>query len=124
MKMSVIYHCLSLKYWFNTLIFVTINNISSLSIWAHYSQMYVGLNGQFCPVHNFSYLFPMKWLILTWNGQFCLICNFSNLFPLKLLRMTQNGQSHLIHNFSNLSPPKQLRMANFAQFTTFPIFSH
>ena len=29
---------------------------------------------------------------MTWNGQFCLIHNFSNLFPLKWLRMTRNGQ--------------------------------
>ena len=49
-------------------------------------------NGQFCPMCNFSNLFPLKWLRMTRNGQFCLICNFSNLFPLKWLRMTQNGQ--------------------------------
>ena len=32
--------------------------------------------------------FPTK---VAQNGQFCLICNFSNLFALKWLRMTWNG---------------------------------
>ena len=45
-------------------------------------------------------------LKMTWNSQFCLIHNFSNLFPLKWLRMTQKGQFHPIHNFANLSPPE------------------
>ena len=63
-------------------------------------------NGQFYPMHNFSNLFPPKWLRMTQNGQFHLICNFSNLFPPKWLRMTWNGQFHLIHNFSNLFPLK------------------
>ena len=47
-----------------------------------------------------------KWLRMTRNCQFCPICNFSNLFPPKWLRMTQNGQICQIHNFSNLFPPK------------------
>ena len=91
------------------------------------------LNSQFCPIHNFSNLFPLKWLRMTqnsqfhpihnfanlslpeWlrmtqNGQFCLIHNFSNLFPLKWLSMTQSSQLHLICNFSNLFPLKWLRM--------------
>ena len=49
-------------------------------------------NGQFCPIDNFSNLFPPKWPRMTWNGQFHPIRNFSNLFPLKCLRMTWNGQ--------------------------------
>ena len=59
-------------------------------------------NGQFCPIHNFSNLFPSKWLRMTQNGQFCLIHNFSNLFPPKWFKMTWNGQFCSIHNFSNL----------------------
>ena len=73
-------------------------------------------NGQFCPIHNFSNLSPLKWLRMTWNGQFSPICSFSNLFPPKWLRMTWNGQFHLIHNFSNLFPPKWLRMTRNGQF--------
>ena len=49
-------------------------------------------NGQFWPIHNFSNLFPPKWLRMTQNGQFCPIRNFSNLFSPKWLRVTQNGQ--------------------------------
>ena len=49
-------------------------------------------NSQFCPICNFSNLFPLKWFRLTWNSQFCPICNFPNLFPPKWLRMTWNGQ--------------------------------
>ena len=73
-------------------------------------------NGQFCPIHNFSNLFPPKWLRMTQNSQFHVICNFSNLFPPKWLRMTQNGQFHPIRNFSNLFPPKWLRMTRNGQF--------
>ena len=73
-------------------------------------------NGQFCPIYNFSNLFPPKWLRMTRNGQFHPICNFSNLLPLKWLIMTQNGQFHLIPNFSNLFPPKLLRMTWNGQF--------
>ena len=76
----------------------------------------VAQNGQFCPICNFSNLFPLKWLRMTRNGQFCPICNFSNLSPLKWLRMTRNGKFHLIHNFSNLFPPKWLRMTRNGQF--------
>ena len=79
-------------------------------------------NGQFCPICNFSNLFPPKWLRMTWNGQFCLICNFSNLFPPKGLRMTQNGQFHPICNFSNFFPPKWLRMTQNDQFCLIHIF--
>ena len=49
-------------------------------------------NSQFCPIHNFSNLFPLKWLRITRNSQFRPIRNFSNLFPLKWLRMIRNGQ--------------------------------
>ena len=31
-----------MKYWFNTMILVTINNMFSLSIWAYYYQQYAG----------------------------------------------------------------------------------
>ena len=73
-------------------------------------------NGQFHLIHNFSNLFPLKWLRMTQNSQFHLIHNFSNLFPPKWLRMTQNGQFCLICNFSNFFPPKWLRMTWNGQF--------
>ena len=73
-------------------------------------------NGQFCLIHNFSNLFPPKWLRMTQNSQFHLIRKFSNLFPPKWLRMTWNGQFCLIHNFSNFFPPKWLRMGQNGQF--------
>ena len=79
---------------------------------------------QFCPICNFSNLFPLKWLRMTWNGQFCLfrpIHSFSNLFPPKWLRMTQNGQFHLICNFCNLFALKWLRMTWNGQFC--PIYN-
>ena len=63
------------------------------------------LDSQFCPIHNFSNLSPLKWLWMTRNGQFHLIHNFANLSPPEWRRMTQNGQFCLIHNFSNLFPP-------------------
>ena len=81
-------------------------------------------NGQFCPICNFSNLFPPKWLRMTRNGQFCPIHNFSNLFPLKWLRMTQNSQFHLICKFSNLFPPKWLRMTRNGQFCLICNFSN
>ena len=81
-------------------------------------------NGQFCPICNFSNLFPPKWLRMTRNGQFCSICNFSNLFPPKWLRMTQNGQFCPICNFSNLFPPKWLRMTRNGQFCPIHNFSN
>ena len=101
----------------------------------------VAQNGQFSLIHNFSNVFPLKWLRMTWNGQFCLIHNFSNLFPPKWLRMTnfepdsqlfqsfptrmtQNGQFHLIHNFSSLFPPKWLRMTQNGQFCPICNFSN
>ena len=73
-------------------------------------------NGQFHLIHNFSNLFPLKWLRITGNGQFHLIHNFANLFSLKWLRMTQNGQFCPICNFSNLFPLKWLRMTWNGQF--------
>ena len=73
-------------------------------------------NGQFCPIRNFSNPFSPKWLRMTWNGQFCPICNFSNLFPLKWLRITQHGQFCPICNFSYLFPLKWLRMTRNSQF--------
>ena len=81
-------------------------------------------NGQFCPICNFSNLFPPKWLRMTRNGQFHPIHNFANLFPLKWLRMTQNGQFHLIRNFSNLFPPKWLRMTQNGQLCPIHNFSN
>ena len=65
----------------------------------------VAWNGQFHLIHNFSNLFPPKWLRMTWNGQFCPICNFSNLFP--LAQVAQNDSEWPISpdlHFSNLFP--------------------
>ena len=73
-------------------------------------------NCQFCPICNFSNLFPLKWLRMTENGQFHPIHNVSNLFPQKWLRMTRNGQFQPICNFSNLFPLKWLRMTWNDQF--------
>ena len=102
-------------------------------------------NGQFCPICNFSNLyppkwlrmtqngqfhlqlfqsFPLKWLRMTGNGQFCPIHNFSNLFPPKWLGMTGNGQFHQIRNFSNLFPLKYLRMTWNGQFHLIHSFSN
>ena len=71
-------------------------------------------NGQFCPICNFSNLFPAKWLRMNQNGWFCLICNFSNLFTLKLLRMTLNGQFCLISNFCDQSMSFLEKYQNFS----------
>ena len=84
----------------------------------------VAQNGQFRLIHNFSNLFPLKWLRMTQNDQFRPICNFSNLFPPKWLRMTQNSQFHLIRKFSNLFPPKWLRMTRNGQFCLIHNFSN
>ena len=72
-------------------------------------------NAQFCPICNFSNLFPPKWLKMTRNDQFCLICNFSNHFPPKWLKMTRNDQFCLICNFSNLFPLKWFKMTHNGQ---------
>ena len=81
-------------------------------------------NGQICLIHNFSNLFPLKWLRMTWNGQFCLIGNFANPFPPKWLRMTWNGQFCPIHNFSNFFPLKWLRMTQNSQICPICNFSN
>ena len=80
-------------------------------------------NSQFCPICNFSNLFPLKWLRMTRSGQFHLIHNFSNLFPMKWLRMTQNSQICPIHNFSNLFSLKWLKMTLNNQFCLIHNFS-
>ena len=38
----------------------------------------VARNGQFHPIRNFSNLFPLKYLRMTWNSQFYPSCNFSH----------------------------------------------
>ena len=87
-------------------------------------------NGQFHLIHNFSNLFPPKWLVfgqiskffIFWGGggtlaKFSQICNFLNHFqlendpqwpilPPKWLRLAQNGQFWSICNVSQVFPQK------------------
>ena len=97
-----------------------------------FHQMWLRLtqNGQFHLIHNFSNIFPPKWLIFHqiskfsfvgcwYKDQFSQIHNFFKLFPteaaqndsqwpnlpLKQLRLTHNGQFWSFCNFSHLFLP-------------------
>ena len=105
-------------------------------------------NSQFHLIHNFSNLFPPKWLIfgqisnffIFWGrggtlAKFFQICYFLNhfqlendpqwpIFPPKYLRLACNGQFWSIFNFLQVFPPKQLRLTQNGQFHLICNFSN
>ena len=111
-------------------------------------QLRMTWNGQFHLIHNFSNLFPPKWLIfdqisnffIFWreggtSAKFFQICNFLNFFqpendpqwpilPPRWLGLARNGQFWSFFNFSQVFPQKQVRLTQNGQFHLICNFSN